>query len=184
MLNINKIFSVVIIIQLFSCSVWAAAKTPALATPQSEFNLQEIVLPSEIKDMGKIQGSIFYDLSVKNKVLIPVNIWGEVKQAGLHFVPSDTTFVKGMSLAGGPTTTAKLGDVVLSRNLADGTYKEFKFDLSNGGDAATQQFKIESGDTIFVKKETFYENRVYYTSLISIFLTIVSTIVIMQNVKK
>ena len=184
MLNINKIFSVVIIVQLFSCSVWAAAKNSTNApTAQTEFNLQEIALPSEIKEMGKQQGSIFYDISVKNKVLIPVNIWGEVKQSGLHFVPSDTTFVKGMSLAGGPTSSGKLEDIVLSRNLPNGSFKEYTFDLSKGGDEATKQFKIESGDIIFVKKETFYENRAYYTTLVSIMITILSTFVIVQKIK-
>lgn len=179
MLKIKKILSTAIIIQMFSCTVHGA-EAPAA---KSEFNLQEITLPSEVKDLGKSSGSIYYSTSVKNKVLVPVHIWGEIKQSGLHFVPSDTTLIKGLSLAGGPTTYAKLDHVVLIRNSSDGTFKEIDFDLSEGGDAKSHQFKMESGDTIFVKKETFYENRAYYTSLIGIFISVLSTFVIIQKVK-
>lgn len=181
MLQINKIYTVVIILQLFTCSLSAAEAAPA--SSQSEFNLQEIALPSEVKDMGKNPGAIFYSTSVKNKVLIPVHVWGEVKQAGLHFLPSDTTFIKGISLAGGPNSFANLEEVVLKRSNPDGSIKEIEFDLSSGGDARAHSFKVESGDAIFIKKDTFYENRSYYTSLIGIFVSVISTFVIIQKVK-
>lgn len=167
---------------MFTCSLFAAA-TNAASSAQGEFNLHEITLPSEVKDMGKNPGAIYYSTSVKNKVLIPVHMWGEVRQAGLHFVPADTTLIKGLSLAGGPSSTAKLDGIVLTRGTPAGTFEEIDFDLTKGGDAAAHQFKIESGDTIFVKKETFYENRSYYTSLIGLFLTVVSTFIIVQRVR-
>lgn len=179
MKTIKNFFSTVIILQLFISQSGAAEA----AANKPEFNLQEIALPSEVKDLGKSTGAIYYSTSVKNKVLIPVHIWGEVKQSGLHFVPSDTTFVKGLSLAGGPGTLAQLDDVILSRSNPDGTIKEIEFDLTKGGDTNAHQFKIEPGDTIFVKKSTFYENRSYYTSLINIFITVLSTFVIIQKVK-
>lgn len=179
MLKIKKILSAMIIIQMFSVSVYGAEATGA----KSEFNLQEITLPSEVKDIGKNSGAIYYSTSVKNKVLIPVHIWGEVKQSGLHFMPSDTTLIKGLSLAGGPSQYANLDRIVLVRNTPEGTIKEIDFDISEGGEASAHQFKIESGDAIFVKKDTFFENRNYYTSLIGIFITVLSTFVIVQRVK-
>lgn len=179
MLNINKLFSAVIIMQLLGCSVFAAD-----APMQSEFNLQEIALPSEVKELSKNSGSIYYSNSVKNKVLIPVHFWGEVKQSGLHFVPTDTTFIKGVSLAGGPSSSANLENIVLVRNSPSGNFEEVEFDLSKGGDANAHKFKIQSGDTIFIKKDTFYENRAYYTSLIGVFLTVLSTFVIVQKVQR
>jgi hypothetical protein len=179
MLYFKKSLFAVIIIQIFASSAFALEAT----APKSELNLQEIALPSEVKEVGKQGGSIFYSTSVKNKVLIPVNMWGEIKLSGLHFVPSDTTFIKGLSLAGGPTSSANLEKVVLIRGAPNGTFKEIEFDLSKGGDANAHQFKIESGDTIFLKKETFYENRNYYTSLIGIFITVLSTFVIVNRVK-
>jgi hypothetical protein len=178
----KKLLSVVIIFQLFVCSV-SVTEASGLVGAQSEFNLQEIALPSEVKDLPKNPGALYYSNSVKNKVLIPVHMWGEIKQSGLHFVPSDTTFVKGISLAGGPTSAAKLENIVLIRSTPNGSFKEIEFDLSKGGDASAHQFKIEPGDTIFIKKETFYENRNYYTSLIGIFITVLSTFVIVQKVK-
>ncbi|MFA6236647.1 MAG: SLBB domain-containing protein [Bacteriovorax sp.] len=179
MLYIKKFISLVIILQMWSFSVLAAEA----AATQSELNLQEIALPSEVKDLNKSTGSIYYSTSVKNKVLIPVHIWGEVRQAGLHFIPSDTTFVKGISLAGGPSGSAKLDEIVLIRKSAGENYKEVEFDLSKGGDATAHQFKIEPGDTIFIKKDTFMENRAYYTSWIGILITVISTFVIVNKVK-
>ncbi len=177
--NLKKFISVVIIYQLFAVTAFSAESPP----PQSDFNLQEITLPSEVKDLTKVPGSIYYSTSVKNKVLVPVHIWGEIKQGGLHFIPSDTTFVKGISLAGGPLSTANLEDIVLIRSSQKGQFQEMEFDLSEGGDSSAHQFKIEAGDTIFIKKDTFYENRSYYTSLIGIFITVLSTFVIVQRVK-
>lgn len=179
MFNLKKILSVVIIIQMISFSVYGAEEVTA---SKSEFNLQEITLPSEIKDLGKSSGAIYYSNSVKNKVLVPVHFWGEIKQSGLHFVPSDTTLIKGLSLAGGPTTSAKLENVILIRNT-NGVFKEIDFNLSEGGDAIAHRFKIEPGDTVFVKKDTFMENRGYYTSLVGIFVSILSTFFIIQKVK-
>lgn len=179
MFNIKKILSVVIIIQMISFSVYGAEEA---AASKSEFNLQEITLPSETKDLGKSSGAIYYSNSVKNKVLVPVHFWGEIKQSGLHFVPSDTTLIKGLSLAGGPTTNAKLENVILIRNT-NGVFKEIDFNLSEGGDAIAHRFKIEPGDTVFVKKDTFMENRGYYTSLVGIFVSILSTFFIIQKVK-
>lgn len=175
----KKLLSSVIVIQLFACSLFAAET----AAPKSELNLQEIALPSEVKDVGKQGGAIYYSTSVKNKVLIPVHMWGEIKESGLHFIPADTTFIKGLSLAGGPTSAARLDDVVLIRSTPAGGFKEIEFDLSKGGDASVHQFKMESGDTVFIKKDTFVENRNYYTSLVGIFLTVLSTFVIVNRIK-
>lgn len=175
----KKFLSSLIIAQLFSCAI-LAGEAPAA---KAELNLQELALPSEVKDLPKSTGAIYYSTSVKNKVLIPVHMWGEIKQSGLHFIPSDTTLVKGISLAGGPNSLARLDNVVLIRNSNSGSFKEIDFDLSKGGDASAHQFKIESGDTIFIKKDTFYENRAYYTGLIGIFITVLSTFVIVNRVK-
>lgn len=176
---INKFLSAFIVYQVLTLQAFGAEEV----NPKSELNLQEITLPSEVKDLSKSPGSIYYSTSVKNKVLIPVHMWGEIKQTGLHFVPSDTTLIKGLSLAGGPGTFADLEDIVLKRPASDGTIKEVEFDLSDGGDLKAHQFKLEAGDTVFVKKNTFYENRSYYTSLIGIVLTVVSTFFIIEKVR-
>jgi hypothetical protein len=183
MFNIIKKSLLSLIIFQLTCSSLLAAEATAPTIGKGEFNLQEITLPSEVKDMTKTPGAIYYSTSVKNKVLIPVHMWGEINKSGLHFVPADTSLIKGLSLAGGPTAQANLEDIVVTRPSTNGTFKEIEFDLSEGGNINAHQFKIESGDTIFVKKSTFSENRAYYTSLISIFITIASTFFIINKVK-
>jgi hypothetical protein len=180
----NKFLTLILVSQLFQTQIFAAESAKESVPKQSELNLQEITLPSEVKDLPKQSGSIYYNSSVKNKVLIPVHIWGDVKQAGLHFLPSDTSFIKGLSLAGGPGSTANLEEIKLIRTNSNGSIKELNFDLSRGGDQNAHEFKIESGDTVFVKKDTFMENRSYYTGLISIALTIASTFFILKKVDK
>lgn len=180
MIYFNKFLLLLIVFQLFNFPLSAAATK---GEAQHELNLQEIILPSEIKDMPKSGGAIYYSSSVKNKILIPVNMWGEVKNSGLHFIPSDTTFVRGLSLAGGATSSAKLESIKLIRAIPGGGNREIVFDLSTGGDSFVHEFKFEPGDSVFIKKDTFYENRGYYTSLIGIVLTLVSTFVIINKVK-
>lgn len=149
-----------------------------------ELSLQEIALPSEVKDLGKQSGSIYYNSSVKNKVLIPTHFWGEVGKPGLHFIPTDTTLIKGLSMAGGPAGLAKMEEIVLTRNSKDGKLEQHQFNLANGGDTSAYQFKLEPGDSVFIKKDLFREDRAYYTSLIGIAISIISTVVLLQNVKK
>lgn len=177
-MKIKKCLCSLLIVQIFTCS-FAKAEAPRTT---SEFNLQEVTLPSELKELGKQNGSIFYSAAVKNKVLIPVHIWGEVKFSGLHFIPADTTLIKGLSLAGGPNTAANLENILVTRAAASGKQREIKFDLSEGGDQTAHQFKIEAGDTIFVRRDTFVENRAYYTTLVGILVTIISTFVVVKKI--
>jgi hypothetical protein len=178
MKELKKIFCTITIIQLLSVSVCFSEEKI-----KNELSLQDIALPSEVKDLGKQSGAIYYNTSIKNKALVPTHFWGEVQKPGLHFIPTDTTLIKGLSMAGGPTGAAKLGDVKVTRQGNDGKLNEFVFNLSEGGNEDSFQFKIEPGDTVYLQKETFYENRSYYTSLISIALSIISTFVIVNKIK-
>jgi len=109
---------------------------------------------------------------------------GEIQRSGLHFIPTDTTLVKAISMAGGPTGSAQLKEVLLSRASTDGSVKQYEFDLSNGGDTDSQNFKVQSGDTIFIKRDHFMENRSYYTSLVSIALSIITTFFIVTKFRR
>lgn len=178
MKRINKIICTFLAIHLLTILVcFANEKLP------NDLSLQDVALPSEVKDVGKQQGSIYYDASSKNKALVPTHFWGEVQKSGLHFVPTDTTLIKGLSMAGGPTGSAKLDEVTLSRLLSDGSMKQYRFDISGGGDSDAHAFKIEAGDSVFIKRDTFYENRNYYTSWVSIALSLITTFFIVNKVK-
>ena len=146
-------------------------------------SLQEVVLPTDLKDLTKQVGAIYYSSPSKNKVLIPVHFWGFMQKPGLHFLPAETSFIKALSMTGGPLPGAKLESVFLTR-IENGTTHKYEFDLSDGGSEETQQFSVKNGDIVFVSQDKFYENRAYYTSLISIAISILSGILLFREVRK
>ncbi len=153
-------------------------------TKSGKINLQEVLLPSDIGELGKSSGSIYYSKSVKDKALIPTNFWGEISRSGLHFIPQGTSLVQGLSLAGGPTSTAKLHSVAVTRKINNSQQIEkFVFDLEEGGDLTAHDFELRPGDIVFVEKSHFYENRAYYTSLIGVLATILSGVLLYDKVK-
>lgn len=176
--QIKNIICLVLIAQILTVSVCFAEEKL-----KNDLSLQDIALPSEVKDLGKQPGAIYYNSSIKNKALIPTNFWGEVQKPGLHFIPTDTSLIKGLSMAGGATGGANLEEVKLSRLDTNGKLTEYTFNLSNGGGQDSFLFKIEQGDIVFIQKERFYENRAYYTGLISIALTVISTFFIVSKIK-
>ena len=171
------------VLSMISSSLAFADNKEEVLKKKSSLKLNEIVLPSEVKKLSKAPSSIFYAPSVKDKVLIPVHFWGEVKKSGLHFVPVGTNLIHGLSLAGGPNATAKLEQVTLTR-LVGGELSSLEFDLSDGGDEEVFAEIIQANDTIFVEKSRYYENRQYYTSLIGVVATFLSTILLYREVRK
>ncbi len=178
----NKIKKIIISIQLFSLLV-----NPFLAmaaeNKADSLKLEDIALPSDFKDLPKTTGAIYYSSSSKNKVLVPVHLWGHLVKPGLHFIPSETPFIKGLSSTGGPLPGAKLSEILLTR-VEDGKLKKYVFDLSEGGDEKTQKFMIRAGDLVFVKQDRFFENRTYYTSLISIAVSLLTGIILYNQIQK
>ncbi len=147
------------------------------------YNIRELALPSEVENIGKKAGSIFYSPSVKGKVLIPVHFWGQIKNTGLHFIPLDTNLINGISLAGGPSADAVFDDVYVTTSR-DGERKKLSFDISEGGNIDIENFKLQPGDTIFIPKDNFYRDRSYYTSLVGVVLTVLSSILLYRQVQK
>jgi len=146
-------------------------------------SVKELVLPSEVRELPKRSGSVYYNQSVKGKVLVPVNYWGQVTLSGLHFVPAETNLIEGLSMAGGPSAHSKLNNVKLIRkNGKKITIK--KFNLTEGGNTDAYNYKLQPHDTIFVEKSTYYENRAYYTTLVSVLVSLVSGIVIFNQTQK
>jgi len=144
--------------------------------------LEELVFPSELKELSQAPGSVYFTPYIKNKVLIPIHIWGSVGTSGLHYLPSGITFVKALSIAGGPQSNADLSNVKITRELGH-SLKEYSFNVKDGGDIEAKSFVMKPGDTIFVGQSTFYINRGYYTSLIGIVATILGTVLIYRQVQ-
>lgn len=164
---------------LSSPQLWANGKDKE----KDELDINVLALPSEVKGIGKGSGAIFYSPSIKGKILIPVSIWGEVKKSGLHFLPIETSLVQGISLAGGPTNAANLKTVKISRTNSAGAIESQKYDLRYGGGQEASLKILKPGDTVFIEKSTFSEDRAYYTSLFGVVATILSTILIYRQVK-
>jgi hypothetical protein len=113
---------------------------------------------------------------------MPVHFWGEVGKPGLHFIPIDSKLVKGISFAGGGTGLAKLDDVVVNR-VIDGKVKRFDFNLQEGGDIKAHEYTLQPGDTVFIEKDRYYENRAYYTSLIGVAVSVISGLFILKRLE-
>jgi hypothetical protein len=163
---------------IFTCQ----GVSPAFADEKnSGLSLQDIALPTESRDMIKNSGAVFYTPS-KNKILVPVHLWGHLNRPGLHYIPSETTFIKAISSSGGPLPNAKLEDISLSRSV-NGKVEKYNFDLSDGGNEKAQTFVVQPGDVIFVKQDRFFENRLYYTSLVSIAVTLLTGVFIYRQIQ-
>lgn len=174
----NFLIPVLIVFQMLNSSLLFGeeAKIPASA-------FKDYALPSEFEGIKKESGAVYYSASSKGKVLIPINVWGEVNKTGLHFIPVDTDLVQGLSLAGGPKSSASLDKIKLTRNV-DGKIEEFKFNLEKGGTPAAYQLKLSPGDTIFVEHDYYYDNRTYYTGLFTVFATILSSVILYRQIKR
>ena len=158
---------------------------PSLSFAQTQkINLQDVVLPKDIGVIPPKSGNIFYSPTDKTKALIPVNMWGEITASGLHYIPTNTSLVKGLSLAGGPRGTANLSDVRVTRKLTDGTLKIYEFDMDRGGELSSHDFALQPGDAIFIPQNRFEANRAYYTSLIGVVATILTSILLYRKVSE
>lgn len=152
-----------------------------LAQAANKLDLNSIVLPTEVKGLEKKSGALYFSNSVKNEVLIPTNFWGEVRSAGLHFVPKGTSLISGLSLAGGATGEANLSDVKITRRQGK-DLKTIEFDLSSGGDFDSHNFQLRPGDVVYLRKERFYENRAWYTSVLGILATTLGSYLIYKKI--
>lgn len=148
-----------------------------------DYNIRDLVLPSELQSLVKTVGSIYYNPAVKSRVLIPVHFWGSVAKAGLHFVPIETNLINGLSMAGGPTNEALMSKVKLTRKVNNEMVEE-NFDLTDGGDFKAFDFKLKPGDTIYIKRDEFNINRAWYTSLFGVVATILSSVLLYRQVEK
>lgn len=166
------------------CLIFCFIYYPSTAfTAEQQFNLKELALPSEVDGLGKSAGSVYYSPVVKDKVLIPVHIWGSVQKPGLHFVPAGTKLVEGLSLAGGPSNTANLRRVRVSKEAAGKSVGDY-YDLEEGGTPEAISLELSPKDTIFVERSTFSEDRAYYTSLIGVIATVLSSVLLWREIRR
>ena len=176
---LNKILSFSLAFSLSAPSLsWAAEPAPRV-----DIELQDLALPTEVRDLTKQAGSVYYSTTSKNKPLMPVHFWGEVGKPGLHYIPLDTKLVKGLSFAGGGSSSANLDHVIVNRLEKDQVVRKV-FDLDEGGDYKSHEFSLNPGDTIFIEKDRTFENRAFYLSIATLAATIISTILIVKRIER
>lgn len=180
---LNKILCLTIVFQLFSMNIYAS-EVEVKKSPSLKLDLNKIVLPSEMQQLRKNTGSIYYNQSVKGKVLVPVHFWGEFQRPGLHFVPLNSTLISGISMAGGPRTTGILESVKLTRRDQDKKIQDFKFDLTSGGELNSHNFVLKEGDTVFIQKSNRNADRSFYLGLIQVAITVLTTFVVVQKIEQ
>lgn len=78
-----------------------------------------------------------------------VQIWGEVRNPGIYFVPPSTDLVEAISFAGGPRPEAELSRVKLVRAIKDEKITYFNVDDYIEGKSENPPI-LNSGDLIFV----------------------------------
>lgn len=166
--------------KLLSFLVLIALLLPQLTFAQIELN--ELALPTETKDIGKNSGSIYYSTTNKNKALMPVHFWGEVGRSGLHYIPVDTKLIKGISFAGGGSNTADLEEVIVNRS-ENGKIVRREFNLAEGGDIKAHEFSLQPGDTVFIPRDDFRENRAYYTSLVGVIVSVLTSYILYNRIQ-
>jgi hypothetical protein len=102
------------------------ASTVALFAPAAIAQFNDGAGGGTSSSGGRASGSgSVYDYSEETGLKITVNIWGFVAAPGQYTVPSETTLIQLISMAGGPTDRARLSDISILHDLTiDSTIAE------------------------------------------------------------
>lgn len=157
----------------------AAFSTPAIcAAPRypdaTEMGQEDSAIPS---------GTSRYRLQLdqgENMIEFSVSVWGEVRRPGLYSVPEGTTLLDLISLAGGPTSAAKLNDVKLVRSASVATGRKSVVEVNlddfiKQGDPEVQALLIPDDTVVIGAKRT--TSLLKWTSFVSV-LALVANVVV------
>jgi len=182
--EIISLLSVFVLLNFTNVSWSRATETVTDKKVEKTDSLDDLTLPSDLGDFKLNNGgAVYYSPVIKNKILIPVYFWGEVQKAGLHYVPAGTSFVKGLSIAGGPTSLALMKKVKVFRT-EEGKNQTYVFDLQDeANEQVFHDFIFKPSDIVRIDRDDYFQNRAYYTSLIGIGVTVLSGILTFQAIK-
>lgn len=126
-----------------------------------------------------------YFLSSGDELLIPVNIWGFVKNPGQYMVPNNTDLISLLSYAGGPTESAKLSTIRIVRNDLKEGNKVWKINVDKFLEKGDLRLipVLKPGDTIIVKGTTYHwiTKSLDFLSKLLVFAQLYYLIAIAQN---
>lgn len=86
-----------------------------------------------------------------DEILMQVNVWGEVRNPGMHMIPWDSDLRDALSAAGGPTSSANLSSVrIILQDL------DMEYDLSDylSGNGAPLP-GMEPDATVYVSEASY-----------------------------
>ena len=86
-----------------------------------------------------------------DEILMPVNVWGEVRNPGIHMVPWDSDLRDALSAAGGPTSSADLSSVKI---VLQGINIEYNLSDYLEGDGALLP-GMEPDATVYVSTSSY-----------------------------
>jgi protein involved in polysaccharide export with SLBB domain len=89
-----------------------------------------------------------YILGSGDILLVNVNLWGHVQRPGIYSIPSAYSLIDLISSAGGPLSTARLGDVRIVRKDQEVLKVDIEKFLKTGDNTLLPI--IQPGDTIIV----------------------------------
>jgi len=86
-----------------------------------------------------------------NEILMPVNVWGEVRNPGVYMIPWNSDLRDALSAAGGPTTTANLSSIKVILNGID-----IEYNLSDYLDGRGNPLPVlESDATVYLSTSRY-----------------------------
>lgn len=129
-----------------------------------------------------------YYLGDDDELLVPVNIWGFVRQPGQYMVPNNTDLITLLSFAGGPTESAKISKIQIVRSDPKLGNMIIPIDVKKYLETADPRLVpvLRPGDTVIVKGTTFYWIGRFFEFLgkLTVFAQIFYFIVIAQDYLK
>lgn len=124
--------------------------------------------------IGGRASSEYYSTLPDAKLLVPIHVWGEIKEPGMHFVPLGSSVSEAISSSGGPLTTASMPEVVIRRkNEPDKEVDLFKTGLNE---------KVSAHDTIVVQRSMKADLPLYFGG-ISILISLASFVILLTKIK-
>jgi hypothetical protein len=103
-----------------------------------------------------LRAQYYLEPGLEEELKIKVRVWGEVTVPGLYIVGDGTDLLEVISLAGGPTQDADLGDVRIVRATGEEA-KVIDVDVNDYLDKGSREaiVLLEPGDTISIPSQTW-----------------------------
>jgi len=124
------------------------------------------------------------EATVKVKLLsFKVTVLGEVKNPGVYYnYNSQMSILEGISMASGVTDYGRIQKVLVLRPTKRGS-KTYRLDLTNKKFLASDAFFLQPNDVVYVEPDQ-YKNVKLNSPIYSLFLSTLSTLILVLNVVK